>query len=62
MNAIDVQSIKSLLANPCNGYHIHKVYQHINQKVHSCCKVYSVITSLHKNNNIFRYMKKDKRI
>ena len=45
MNAIDVQPIKNLLANSCNGYHINKVYQYINQKVPSCCKVYSVITS-----------------
>lgn len=45
MNAIDVQPIKNLLANSGNGYHINKVYQYINQKVHSCCRVYSVITS-----------------
>ena len=45
MNAIDVQPIKNLLANSCNGYRINKVYQYINQKVHSCGKVYSVITS-----------------
>lgn len=45
MNVIDVQPIKNLLANLCNGYHINKVYQYIHQKVHSCCRAYSVITS-----------------
>lgn len=45
MNAIDVQSIKNLLPNAYNGYHVNKVYQYINQEIHSCCRVYSVITS-----------------
>ena len=31
MNAIDVQSIKSLLPNSYSGYHINKEYQYINQ-------------------------------
>lgn len=52
MNAIDVQPIKHLLANSCNGYHIIK---YINISIKKFTHAAKCIVSLHLDIRILTY-------